>query len=156
MKIICGELTDPQVLGLLEEHFAGMRENSPKDQCHFLNVEDLQSDAVTFWSIWDGDRLTGIGALQELDSGHGEIKSMRVAKDYLGRGVGRTMLDHIIAQGADRGYSRLSLETGSGAAFVPAVSLYKSAGFNMCRPFGDYKATEFNQYMSLELHACLS
>ncbi|WP_164115575.1 GNAT family N-acetyltransferase [Sphingorhabdus sp. Alg239-R122] len=156
MKIIRDDLTDPQVLALLEEHFSGMLENSPKDQCHFLDIEGLKSDGVTFWSIWDGDRLAGIGAVQELDDRHGEIKSMRVSEEYLGRGAGRKMLDHIIAETKDRGYSRLSLETGSGEAFAPAISLYKSAGFDICEPFGDYKATQFNQYMSLELHTCPS
>ncbi len=151
MKIVRDDLTDPQVLDLLEEHFSGMLENSPKDHCHFLDLDALKGDDVTVWTVWNSGKLAGIGALKQLDGEHGEIKSMRTAKSSLGLGVGYMMLNHIIHQAKARGYKRLSLETGSGEAFVPAIKLYERSGFTACPPFGDYVETEFNTFMTKEL-----
>jgi putative acetyltransferase len=145
------DLSGGAIRALLEQHFAGMLANSPKDSCHFLDFEGLQADGVTFWSIWDGDSLAGCGALKRLDAGHGEIKSMRVADAYRGRGAGHAMLMHIIAEARARGYGRLSLETGSGPAFGDALRLYERAGFAQCSPFADYRPDPFSQFMTMEL-----
>ena len=53
-------------------------------------------------------------------------------------GVGRAVLEHIIAEARSRSYARLSLETGSMEAFAPARLLYESFGFTYCAPFADY------------------
>ena len=151
MHIIPDDLSGPEIRALLEVHFAGMLANSPKDSCHFLDFEGLNAPSVTFWSIWDGAALAGCGALRELDVHHGEIKSMRTHVDHLGKGVGTQMLKHIIAQARERGYQRLSLETGSSEAFVPAIALYTSFGFVGCLPFGDYRDDPFSRFMTLEL-----
>ena len=61
------------IRALLEQHFAGMLANSPKDSCHFLDFEGLKGPGVTFWSIWAGDSLAGCGALREIAPDHGEV-----------------------------------------------------------------------------------
>jgi putative acetyltransferase len=151
MDIIEDDLSGPEIRALLEAHFAGMLANSPKDSCHFLDFEGLKGDGVTFWSIWDGAALAGCGALRELDTGDGEIKSMRTHADHLRKGAGAKMLDHIIKTARERGYTRLSLETGSGAAFEPATALYLRYGFVGCPAFGDYREDPFSRFMTLEL-----
>src|SRR5262252_7108628 len=97
------------------------------------------------FALWEGEDLLGFGALQELDRETGEIKSMRTADEHLRKGVAAAILDHIIAEARKRGYSRLSLETGSGRAFEPALALYRKYGFLFGGPFGEYKASSFNQ-----------
>jgi putative acetyltransferase len=132
------DLSGGAIRALLEQHFAGMLANSPKDSCHFLDFEGLQADGVTFWSIWDGDSLAGCGALKRLDAGHGEIKSMRVADAYRGRGAGHAMLMHIIAM--DGSVSKpgrvplLAMRSGSMNALalrnvrpLPTIGLTRSA-----------------------------
>jgi putative acetyltransferase len=151
MHIKEDDLSGPEIRALLETHFAGMLANSPKDKCHFLDFEGLKTPGVTFWSIWDGASLAGCGALRELDGTHGEIKSMRTHSDHLRKGAGAAMLDHIISTARARGYSRLSLETGSGDAFEPATALYLSYGFARCPAFGDYREDPFSRFMTLEL-----
>lgn len=151
MRIIEDDLTGPEIRALLETHFAGMLANSPKDSCHFLDFDGLRGPGVTFWSIWDSDALAGCGALRELDAGHGEIKSMRTHADHMRKGAGAAMLRHIIATARDRGYARLSLETGSGDAFVAAQALYLGHGFAFCPPFGDYREDPFSRFMTLAL-----
>jgi len=76
--------------------------------------------------------------LKELDAFHGEIKSMRTVNAHLRKGVARAMLEHILNEAVNRGYKRLSLETGSQGAFEPARRLYQCFGFRGCPPFSDY------------------
>jgi putative acetyltransferase len=61
------------------------------------------------------------------------------------------MADHLIDVARERGYRRLSLETGSMVAFAPARSLYMSAGFAPCGPFGDYQSSENSTFLTLPL-----
>ncbi len=58
---------------------------------------------------------------------------------------------HITDEARRRTYSRLSLETGHGAAFAPALSLYAKFGFEYCEPFADYVTDSFSRFMTLEL-----
>ena len=114
-----------------------MRSLGPPESTHALPLDELRSPAVTFWTLWDDGELLGCGALKELDPQHGEIKSMRTAARHLRKGVARAMLHHIVEEAKRRGYRRLSLETGSAAAFTPARQLYAGFGFTCCGPFAD-------------------
>src|SRR3954463_10739485 len=97
-----------------------MRAITPPQSVHALPVQGLRSADITFWSVWKNDELLGCGALKELDPHHGEIKSMRTVTRHLRKGVAAAVLDHMIAEAKRRKYRRLSLETGSMAAFEPA------------------------------------
>jgi putative acetyltransferase len=151
MRIIEDDLSGSEIRALLEVHFAGMLANSPAESCHFLDVEGLKSPGVTFWSIWDGGQLAGMGALKRHDAVLGEIKSMRTDEAFQRRGVGAAMLAHIIATAQAEGLERLSLETGSSAAFDAAHALYQRFGFIYCEPFADYKDDPFSRFMTLKL-----
>ena len=151
MHIIEDDLTGVEIRALLETHFAGMLANSPAESCHFLDFDGLNAPDVTFWSIWDGEKLTGCGALKELSNDHGEIKSMRTHGDHLRKGAGTAMLIHIISEGRRRRYQRLSLETGSSEGFLPARTLYEAHGFEYCAPFGDYVEDPFSRFMTLAI-----
>jgi putative acetyltransferase len=140
----------PTALALIERHLAFARANSPPEDVHALEVTDLQDRDVTFFGIRMGDELVGVGALKQLDEGHGEIKSMHTAEGARGRGVGRAMLDHLLAVARARGYRRVSLETGTMAAFAPARALYTAAGFVACEPFAGYGASVNSVCMTLE------
>lgn len=151
MRITLDDLTGPEIRVLFEVHFAGMLANSPAGNCHFLDFDRLNEPDVTFWSIWDGTELAGCGAVKELSHTHGEIKSMRTHVDHLRKGAGARMLEHIAATAKERGYQRLSLETGTGKAFDAAHGLYLRFGFEYCAPFGDYVEDPFSRFMTLEL-----
>ena len=150
-RIVEDDLSGTAIRALLEQHFAGMLANSPAGSCHFLDFDGLRAGDVTFWSIHAGDALAGCGALKQLDADHGEIKSMRTADAFLRRGVAARMLEHIIAEAKHRGLTRLSLETGSGAAFDPAIALYHRYGFADCDPFADYRPDPFSRFMTRAL-----
>ena len=139
MEIRIDDLSGPGIRALLEEHLANMREISPPESVHALDLDGLKKPEITFWTIWsDGGELLGCGALKKLEPRHGEIKSMRTALVHRRQGAGREMLRHIVEEAQRRSYHRLSLETGSMEAFEPAHKLYESFGFTHCPPFGDY------------------
>ena len=145
------DLTGREIRALLELHFAGMLSSSPAGSCHFLDFDGLNAPDVTFWSIWDEGALLGCGALKALSSTQGEIKSMRTHADHLRKGVGAAMLKHIISEARQRGYVRLSLETGSTDAFSPARALYEAFGFEYCPPFSEYVEDPFSRFMTLAI-----
>jgi putative acetyltransferase len=151
-----GEISidDPRaddVRELLERHLAFANLHSPPEDVHALDADGLVDPAVTFFSFRQDSEVIAIGAIKPLDEGHAELKSMHTAETARGRGIGRAMLDHLIAVAGDRGFRRVSIETGSMAAFAPARSLYASAGFTPCRPFGDYTLSPNSAYMTLSL-----
>ena len=138
MEIRLDDLSGPEIRALLEEHLRSMRAISPPESVHALDLVALRRPDISFWTAWSGARLLGCGALKELNARHGEIKSMRTAAAHRRRGVARAMLTYIVDEGRKRKYTRLSLETGSQAAFQPARSLYESFGFDYCPPFEGY------------------
>ena len=115
-----------------------MRQLSPPESTHALDLDGLRKPEITFWTAWSGSALLGCGALKELDPLHGEIKSMRTASAHRRKGVARAILAHIIGEARKRSYARLSLETGAMEAFEPAQRLYGSFGFTYCPPFAEY------------------
>jgi putative acetyltransferase len=138
MDIRHDDLRGPDIRALLDEHLRDMRAISPPESVHALDLAALRGPDITFWTVWSASELLGCGALKELDPRHGEIKSMRTAAAHRREGVARAMLRHILREAESRGYLRLSLETGSQAAFEPARRLYASFGFAFCPPFGTY------------------
>ena len=144
-------LASAEVQALVGEHLASMRGSSPPGHSYALAIEGLRRPEITFWSAWRGDALCGCGALKALNAEEGEIKSMRTRTAFLRQGVGQAVLDEIIRTARLRGYSRLLLETGTGAAFAAAHALYRRNGFGPCGPFGDYEATDFNVFMAKPL-----
>jgi putative acetyltransferase len=145
------DLTSEAVRDLLALHLSAMHESSPPGHSFALDISGLQAPDVTVWTAWDGAHLAGVGALKVLSDGVGEVKSMRTAPAHLRRGVAATVLEHIIAESRARGLSRLSLETGDGPAFEPALALYRQRGFKDGGAFGDYAPSAFNQFLHLTL-----
>jgi putative acetyltransferase len=151
MDIRRDDLSHPATRALLRLHLAGMYANSPPGQVSALDLSGLTAPGVTVWSAWDGSAIAGLGALKEHDAWLGEVKSMRTHPDYLRKGVGAAILEHIIGEAMRRGLNRLSLETGSGPAFEPALALYAKRGFVQGGPFADYTPSDFNRFLHLRL-----
>jgi putative acetyltransferase len=151
MKITKDDLNGPEIAELLREHLANMAENSPPESIHALNLDQLRKPDITFWSAWEDSELLGCGALKEHNRQHCEIKSMRTATQHRRKGVATALLQHILTEAKQRNYQRVSLETGSVAAFVPAHRLYKRYGFTECGPFADYIEDPYSVFMTKEL-----
>ncbi|MRH00074.1 GNAT family N-acetyltransferase [Xanthomonas sontii] len=146
-----GELDDPAVRGLLEYHVQQMHAQSPPESVYALDVSGLRRTDVRVWSVWRDEALAAVGALRTLDDGGGELKSMRTHPAFLRQGAAAALLEHLIALARAEGLQRVSLETGSGAAFEPALALYRRRGFRNGPAFGDYVPSAFNQFLHLPL-----
>ena len=151
MEIRVDDLSSAPTQELLRLHLAGMHANSPPGHVFALDLSGLRAPGVTVWSAWKGEAVCGIGALKQLDAASGEVKSMRTHPDHLRQGVGAAILEHIITEARARGFRRLSLETGQGPAFEPALALYRRRGFVDGEAFADYVRSPFNQFLHLKL-----
>src|SRR5215210_5065259 len=147
MEIKIDDLKGSEIYELLQEHLQSMKLHSPPESVHALDIDGLRKPEITFWTVWESGELLGCGALKEPDSQHGEIKSMRTSSLHFRKGVAKYLLTYIIEEAQRRGYSRLSLETGSGEAFEPAHKLYANFGFIHCEPFADYVEDPFSVFM---------
>jgi len=144
-------LDGPEIAALLQTHLDHAAAHSPPESVHALDLERLRAPEITFWSVWSGGTLLGCGALKELSPVHGEIKSMHTASAYRGKGVAAYLLTHILNEAKARSYQRVSLETGSMAAFAPARALYTRFGFGPCAPFAQYREDPYSVCMTLDL-----
>lgn len=151
MDIRRDDVAGAEIRALLAEHLRSMYELSPPESVHALDLTALQREDVAFWTAWSNGELLGCGALKELSSSHGEIKSMRTVAAHRRQGVGRAMLQHIIAEARRRSYAHVSLETGSMPAFDPARRMYESFGFTYCSPFADYIDDPNSVFLTLAL-----
>ncbi len=141
----------PDVRALLQRHLDFARATTPPEGVFALDLAGLLDPAVSFYSYRRSGRALAVGAVKQLGERHGELKSMHTAQEARGQGIGRAMVTHLIGVARARGLRRLSLETGSMAAFAPARSLYARAGFTPCGPFGTYPDSPTSRFMTLEL-----
>ena len=144
LRIVADDLTGAPILALLQLHLDEMYQWSPPQSVHAMPADRLRAPDVTFFAAWDGATLAGCGAIKHLDGTHGELKSIRAAPAYRGRGVGRAILTHLLEEAKARGYTRVSLETGRPEPFHAAQALYRTNGFIECAPFADYVADDFS------------
>ena len=151
MQIAPDDPRADDVRALLQGHLDWAAQHSPPEDVHALDVDRLVSPEILFVSCRSGASLLGVGALKDLGDGHGELKSMHTAADFRGRGVARGVLAYLVAVARSRGLTRLSLETGSMDAFAPARSLYTSAGFTECAPFGGYAPSRHSSFFTRTL-----
>ncbi|WP_457105009.1 GNAT family N-acetyltransferase [Methylobacterium sp. P5_C11] len=152
LEIKQDDLSGEQTRLVLALHLAGMQAASPPGSVFALDLSGLQAPEVTVWTAWRANRVAAVGAIKMLPDGTAEVKSMRTHPEFLRQGAGSAILETVIAAARTRGVRRLSLETGSGPAFEPALALYRCRGFANGAAFGQYSATEFNQFWHLDLN----
>nr|WP_137677528.1 GNAT family N-acetyltransferase [Parerythrobacter lutipelagi] len=145
------DLTGDAVIALLAMHLDEMHRWSPACKIHAMPAERLRESDVTFYAAWDCEELAAVGALKHLGETRGELKSMRAAPEYRGKGAGEAILIALLGEAKRRGYTWIGLETGRPEPFRPAQRLYQKHGFAECEPFGDYVSDEFSLCMEKPL-----
>jgi putative acetyltransferase len=146
-----GDPGAPDVRALVARHLDFARATTPLPYSHAVEPDDLSDPGVTVICAREDGRLVGVGVLRELSTTHGELKSMHTVAEARRRGVGRAIVVRLIDEARRRGYRRLSLETGTGDEFAAARALYGATGFESSGPFGDYDASPFNHFMTMDL-----
>jgi len=151
MRIKIDNLNDDDIAQLLQQHHQDMLKHSPEESVHALDLMALKAPEITFWSAWIENELAGCGALMELDNDHVELKSMRTSRQHLRQGVAAGLLTHMITEAKNRGFKKMSLETGTAEAFIPAQKLYQQFGFVDCPPFAEYQYDPYSVFMTKNL-----
>ena len=151
MKSIENNFDHPEVNDLLNKHFIELRSVSPEGSVHVLDIPGLKISSIKFWSLWENEQLIGCGALKFLGENHGEFKSIRISDKFRKNGLGIKIITHLINEAKKLNVKKISVETGSGAFFVPARKLFKKCGFEPCKPFAHYKEDPNSCYFSLDI-----
>ncbi len=142
------DLDDPQIQALLALHTERALANARCRVGHALDLSALKANAIEVWGISLNGQVMAVGALRKLDATHGELKSMFVADDYRGQGLGRQLLAGLIERARELGLSRLSLETGASDYFEAARALYANTGFKPCAAFADLQPHSDSVFMT--------
>jgi putative acetyltransferase len=135
----------PEVAALLESSDAYMASLYPAESNHMLDIGSLLRPEVTFIVARMDGRAMGCGAVVDSGEGWAEVKRMFVSPAARGRRLGRLLLERIEVIAAERGATRLRLETG--ARQPEALALYASAGFVDIGPFGKYRPDPLSLFM---------
>lgn len=147
-------IDDPRAIdvrALLEVHLAFSRRATPPQYSFAMDADGLTGTDVTFFSAREKGEVVGVAAVKRLDGEHAELKSMHVRESSRGRGVGRSMVTHLLGFARKSGYRRMSLETGSTDEFAAARALYTSCRFDPCGAFGGYEPSPYNSFMTISL-----
>jgi GNAT superfamily N-acetyltransferase len=119
---------------------AGLKEafgiNLDIEQMHEENIRDLQQFDPPHGRLLlvevDG-RIVGVAAMHQTGEKIGEIKRMYVRREFRRQGIGRALLEALIAEAQASGYNQLRLDS---ARFMHAAhDLYRSAGFKEIDPY---------------------
>ena len=140
-----------QVAALLDAHLDLSRRTTPASFSYALEAEQLDDDTVCFFGAWRDGVLVGVAALKRIDADEAELKSLHVRQSERRRGTGRAVVRHLLDLARREGYRRLSLETGTVEEYGPARALYRRCGFEPCGPFGDYRPSPYNTFMTFGL-----
>lgn len=155
ISVYADDLSDGNVVSLLEEHRNEMFKLSPPEDVHALDIRALTSADIRFWSASieseNAQNHAGCAALKVLSDSSIELKSMKTKLEFLRQGVARALLSHLVDVAKQDGYSDLYLETGTAPEFNPAVALYREFGFDSTAPFANYTESEHSQCMRLKL-----
>ena len=99
----------------------------------------------------EGMEAVGCVAFRRLSADTCEMKRLYVRQRFQGQGVGRELVESLIATARDAGYSRMVLDTM--VQMKSAVALYTALGFRRCDPYHEIPPgfEEITLFLELEL-----
>lgn len=111
----------------------------PPDADHPAEVlDDLVASGGRLYVAEVHDAVVGVGGLKRLSETAGEIKRMFVRPTARGLGVGRAIVERLVADARELGFRTVYLES---ASFMDSAhALYRSVGFVSC---DSYPGREF-------------
>jgi putative acetyltransferase len=95
---------------------------------------DYASPAGRLLLAYDNDQLIGCGALRRHDVRTCEMKRLFLRPAARGKGVGRILVNRLIAEAREIGYQRMVLDTLPGT-MDKAIEVYRSIGFRNIEPY---------------------
>lgn len=139
----------PEAIGLITELEAHLETLYPPESRHGFSVERLLAENVAFFLARTDGLPAGCGGIKLVDGAYGELKRMYVRPAFRGRGLAKTMLDHLEAYARAHGVDLLRLETG--IYQEEAIRLYERSGFYLIPPFGSYTVDPLSRFYEKRL-----
>jgi len=137
VTIVAARPDSSEAMELLAELDMALHEYPyPPESRHAFSVEKLIREGVAFFLASCDGQLAACGGVK-LFADYGEVKRMFVRPGFRGKGLGKTILNHLAEHARENGINTLRLETG--IYQVEAIGLYDGWGFERRGPFGDYK-----------------
>ena len=95
------------------------------------------------------EELVGLASMRPDGHGGGWVSKLFVDADYRRLGVGRMLLDALVAEARKRGWKRLQLSTRR--VFKEAIALYESSGWTRgpALPMGGLRRRELTYFLDL-------
>ena len=126
----------PDAQSLIAELEAQLALFYPVASRHGYSVAKLLTENVAFFVTRYDGAPAGCGGIKLFGDDYREEKRKIVRPQDRGLGLGRLMLDHLVAYARQHGVHLVRLETGIHQQ--EAIALYERAGFYRIAPFGEY------------------
>ncbi len=135
MKIISTKNADENVLELFSEHDDYMLDFLGDDKWCYTRYNGNEN-IENIWVVYNDTLPIGCIAYRNKADGVGEVKRLYVRNEFRGKGISKTLLNIVECYAKGQGCSTLFLDTR--ITLEPAVSIYRSFGFNIVFQQGLY------------------
>jgi putative acetyltransferase len=98
-------------------------------------VAELPGRYAPILVAFESNQLAGCAALREIGDGVGEMKRLYVRPAFQGAGLGRSLVERVIAEAKSAGYRALRLDTLP--MMERAIALYRSLAFHEIPRYGN-------------------
>ncbi|MGE3871805.1 MAG: GNAT family N-acetyltransferase [Parvibaculaceae bacterium] len=140
IEIMPADPRTPEIVAMIHALDRYMGALYPAESNHLVDVNTLAQPNVHFFAARVDGRIVGCGAIMVHGSDYAEVKRVFVDPAARGLGLGRRLIDKLLATARTHGVTLLRLETG--ISQPEALGLFEACGFARCGPFGDYPADD--------------
>jgi putative acetyltransferase len=140
-----------RVVGIFQEYIA-----SPSVSLEFQDYEPEFASLPGKYAApegrlllaWKDGNVVGCAALRKVDGSICEMKRVYIRPAARGEGLGRRLIESILAEAREAGYSRICLDVLP--EFVAAQGIYESLGFRPAPPIG-FNPVPGTKFLGLDL-----
>lgn len=136
MQLIPSSPDSPSARELIRQLDGDLANRYPGGPIHGIDAAEFERAGGYFVVATEGTTLVACGAFRPLDAARAEIKRMFVAPTFRRQGRSRTILRHLEAEIARRGFREIVLETGCNQP--EAIAFYLAEGYRPIPLFGPY------------------
>lgn len=140
----------PEITAMIHILDKYMGELYPAESNHLVDVNTLALANVHFFGVKLDGQFVGCGAIMEQGNDYTEVKRIYLDPSARGHGLGRLIIERLVAESKSRGFRMMRLETG--ISQPEALGLFEACAFKRCGPFGDYPSDDpYSVFMEREL-----
>jgi putative acetyltransferase len=151
LRVALEPVDQSDVVALIADLDAYQAPLYPAESNHLLDIESLKQPNVIFVVARDADGAALACGAVVLFDGYGELKRMYVRPEARGRGIAKTIIDHLELESTRRNCHVLRLETG--IRQPEALGLYARAGYERRGRYGDYPDDPLSVFMEKRIAA---